>query len=845
MFLEKSAGRIEAAFSRLCFHQPELMAEIQEQIKGCSREVALSLKYLYCTMPCSDMGNYGFPIFYDYASHSVMLWKKYAYVRSLPEELFLNYVLYHRVNEEEIDRCRSLFYGELQKYGREELQAEDDWMTGKSMYDLAVEINFWCAGEVTYQSSDDRTASARTVFECGRGRCGEESVFAVNALRSAGLPARQVYAPKWSHCDDNHAWVEVWTDGEWHFLGACEPYPLLDRGWFNAAASRAMMVHSRWFDFSAPSDELQAGRSGMVTMLNQLDRYTDTVQLDIFVKEENGAPAAGAEVSFLVLNYGELAPIAVLKTDAMGKASIRTGCGGLTVEVLSGNHRAEAQIDTSQERSHTFILRNQERMTDERDTFSQNAVQEHWIPFDQHAPSDQSRPAKKLSPEAQTEFDRKLAAMVIHRLKKTERWENAGETEFLKRREPVPGLRRRMINQLSAKDHLDVTCDVLEEHLLESIPYMNCYPEDIFDRYVMNPRIDDEVLMKWRKAVGESFSAEEKERFRQQPSLIWDAVCGRIKEHPGRERSSVFTTPAAALKLGVAGIRSKQILFVAIARTLGIPARLNQEDQTMEYWKNGSFIPVLPEEKKDARLILTSENRNIVWKYAQNWTIGRMKNGSYETMTLGDVAWEQGKTVLSLIPGKYRILTANRLPNGNVFGNKLEFSLGSGETKEVSLQFREASLEDMISDYSLPDFEVKDETGAGRRASELAEKGKTLFLWLEESREPTEHILNELMERREEFGRFPGRIALMIRSGAALQDPTLMKCLHSLPSLSVYYHDFGEEAELLARSVFTEPERWPLILVAERKERGLTALYGTSGYNVGTGDMVLRIMNAE
>ena len=45
--------------------------------------------------------------------------------------------------------------------------------------------------------------SAKTAF----GRCGEESVFTVAALRTVGLPARQVYAPRWSHSDDNHAWV--------------------------------------------------------------------------------------------------------------------------------------------------------------------------------------------------------------------------------------------------------------------------------------------------------------------------------------------------------------------------------------------------------------------------------------------------------------------------------------------------------------------------------------------------------------------------------------------------------------------------------------------------------------
>ncbi len=70
------------------------------------------------------------------------------------------------------------------------------------------------------------------------GRCGEESTFLVAALRSVGIPARQVYTPRWAHTDDNHAWVEAWADGKWYFLGACEPEPVLNLGWFNAPASR-------------------------------------------------------------------------------------------------------------------------------------------------------------------------------------------------------------------------------------------------------------------------------------------------------------------------------------------------------------------------------------------------------------------------------------------------------------------------------------------------------------------------------------------------------------------------------------------------------------------------------
>ena len=142
-------------------------------------------------------------------------------------------------DREEIAPCRTLFAKEIQSFMEENGNAA--LLGTEDRKKAAIEVNYWCAQEATYHCTDDRTLSAVTVYRRGNGRCGEESVFTVNAMRSVGIPARQVYAPKWSHCDDNHAWVEIWNEGQWYFLGACEPLPILNKGWFTNASSRAMM----------------------------------------------------------------------------------------------------------------------------------------------------------------------------------------------------------------------------------------------------------------------------------------------------------------------------------------------------------------------------------------------------------------------------------------------------------------------------------------------------------------------------------------------------------------------------------------------------------------------------
>ena len=67
------------------------------------------------------------------------------------------------------------------------------------MREAALEINHWCHEKVSYQPSDMRTSAPMSTILSARGRCGEESTFTVAALRTAGIPARQVYTPRWAH----------------------------------------------------------------------------------------------------------------------------------------------------------------------------------------------------------------------------------------------------------------------------------------------------------------------------------------------------------------------------------------------------------------------------------------------------------------------------------------------------------------------------------------------------------------------------------------------------------------------------------------------------------------------
>ena len=827
MFLQNSQKKIEEEFLKLTEKlgaDREPLKTICEKLDGCGRDLGLAMKYLYVTAPYSDLVNYSFEDIQDFAGHGLFLYNTLERVKELPEEMFLNYILDHRVNEEEVLPCRTLFWNELK-----------DRIEGKNAKDAAIEVNYWCAEEATYHSGDDRTLPALTVYRRGYGRCGEESVFLVNALRSVGIPARQVYVPRWSHCDDNHAWVELWCDGKWYFTGACEPLMILNKGWFTNASSRAMMVHSRLFDLFPAEGEDVIGKEGAAVMLNQTARYAKVKTVSVKVLDKIGAPVKGAQVQFQVLNMGEYFPIAKAETDENGTVSLVTGLGSVRVLAFLPGMEGFAQADLDTRALGEISL-----------TLTGEAVEaEDWRAVDVIAPVDTPVNPDMPTPEQKAEGTRRMNEANKIRKEKKENWVNPELTAFLAG-EDEKELRQAMVDVLSEKDHTDCVCNVLEEHLEYGKVYAKEYRDlvlnangyNLYINYVLNPRVEDELLRPYRKEILSFFTDEQKAAFRVNPAEIWNYIQTHIVAYPDNERETVMETPYECLVSGIGTERSQKVLFVAVARTLGIPARLNPDNKVMEYWAMDHFVPVLKQQEGGAVLILKKE-ADAVWNYYQNWTMGRLVGNEYVSLNLTGRSWEGDTLELALILGTYRIITTNRLPNGNQFAWEKTFIIKEGEKLEETLRLREAQLGDMLERISLPEFEVKDSAGNTVTCAELTKGGKKILMWLEESREPTEHILNEMLEHAEKFHKFENSISFMIRTQEAKQDPLLAKVLKIFPNVSVYYDSFEENIELLGRRMYVDPDKLPLILVTNGESVGI---YATSGYNVGTGDMLIRIM---
>lgn len=842
-------------------------AEVAAFIEGLAGDEKVLMEFLYGTMPICDSADYEPQLMHAYVSHALFLRREKAWTRELPEDVFLNYVLYYRVNNEDITDCRKWFYDML-----------NPLIENLSQEEAVKEVNYWCARQASYTASDGRTLGPVGVFYSGSGRCGEESTFLVTAFRSVGIAARQVYTPRWAHCDDNHAWVEAWVDGDWRFLGACEPEEVLNKGWFTNASSRAMMVHTRVFSDYVSQDEGRkeemTERDGAALFFNDTSFYAKTGKLTVQVKDDEGKPVSGAKVSFSLLNAAEYYPVSVLYTDETGRASIHLGLGSVCVQVSGNDCFLESLVQNEGDTFAELIL--------SKEGWEQSLakMKEGWVEIDHTAPRDYPMHPVKMTKE-QREVGRKrkkeagelrlqkLSDYAQAQVQALSDYPNAREyielsfgnapeiCRFLEEHSGEDGI--RLLSVLSKKDYRDISAEVLGEHFsygkqVQEISYETYLKDEknaseLFWQYVANPRVRYEAITPYRSYIMDAFTDEEKEAFRKKPEEIWNWIEDTISCEKSRNYHPVVTSPAGVLRTGQGGHLPKKTLFVAICRTLGIPARLNPLNQEAEYYMDHAFHDVSSPKhtQKLVRLVLKSQESPV---YYADWTIGRLGGGEeqpdgcgFGSLGLFGKEFENGTMTLMLPEGIYRLITSVRLPSGNQMEARrvldtADFAPGADGVPEcvMELYLRQPEISQMLEKLALEDFTLRREDGTEADAKELIQ-GHTMLAFLEEGAEPTEHFLNELREQEEEVAKSGLSLVFVAARQEALQNPTLADTLKRLPA-QVYYDDFTELPEILARRMYTDPEKLPLVLLISP---GLTGRYASSGYNVGSVGLMLRI----
>ena len=834
-----------------------LFAVFNDQMTPEERE---ALTFMYAYMPIGDITDYSGDFYLKNIRSSFQARNEMPWGDSIPEDIFRHFVLPVRINNENLDESRMVFFDELK-----------DRVKGLSLYDAVLEVNHWCHEKVIYTPSDGRTSSPLASVKTAYGRCGEESTFTVAALRSVGIPARQVYTPRWAHTDDNHAWVEAWVNGKWYFFGACEPEPALNLGWFNGPAYRGMLMHTKVFGkYNGPEDVME--RTDGYTEINVIDNYAPSAKAVITVMDANGKPVKDALVEFKIYNYAEFNSVARKKTDADGKCSLSAGKGDMLVWASKDGKFGYSKVSFGKDGEVTIALN---KKPGDVETIALDIVPpvDGSIPAEV-TPEQKEANAKRLLEEdairnkyVATFYTEEKAEALAKELgidpMKTEDFMigsrgNWMEIEKFLRETPAEKRAQAMalLDVVSAKDLRDTPASVFADHL-NNTPAVQ---SEWFNEYIMNPRVANEFLTPYKSFFAANIEPSLAKQAVENPQALVDWVKNNVSINDALNAQRIPIMPMGVWKSRIADKGSRNIFFVAVARSLGIPARIEPVARKIQYFKDNAWVDVdfeaaVQTTAKQGKVIASYQPIKALQdpKYYSHFTIAKvLPNGTLQTlnferggnvdMGLGDTWSGLLKKPLSMDEGNYMLVTGTRMANGSVLAEIEFFNVEADKTTPIQLEMRESKDEiQVIGNFNSENkFKRADN---GEETSLLATTGRGYYIvaLLGSRQEPTNHAMRDIAAVKKELEDWGRGIVLLFpdEKGYKNFDP---KEFGDLPGTITYGLDIDGaiQKEMATAMKLQNANTLPIFLIADTFNR---VVFVSQGYTIGLGEQLMKVIH--
>ena len=840
------------------WNQGDLFKVFGQELTEQQRE---ALTFLYAYMPLGDITDYTGEFFLENIDYTLKAKQEMPWGKLIPEREFRHFVLPIRVNNENLDNSRKVFYEELK-----------DRVKNLSLHDAVLEVNHWCHEKVVYTPSDSRTSSPLASVKTAYGRCGEESTFTVAALRSVGIPARQVYTPRWAHTDDNHAWVEAWVDGKWYFLGACEPEPVLNLGWFNAPAYRGMLMHTKVFGrYNGPEEIMHQNPN--FTEINIIGNYAPCASANVKIVDAEGQAVDGANVEFKVYNYAEFYTVARKQTNAEGKTFLTAGKGDMLVWAskdgkfgygkLSFGKDEELVVTLDKTAGEAYSIKLDIIPPVEGVNMPEVTAEQRAENTRRMAVEDSIRNAYVatfMTDATAREFAKKyqLDEDAVAKILVASRGNYDVITNFLARlrsdKSKEGGI--DMLQRISAKDLRDVSLEVLIDHMQSHVYKENM---DYFRRFVRNPRVANEMLTPYKAFFEKAIPEADKAAFKADWNKLATWVAENIKVDANCNLGGAPISPAGVWNARVADAHSRNIFFVSMARSLGIPSRIDEVTGKVQLISNDAMTDVdfeatEPVENKTGKFMATYKPIKALSdpKYYSHFSISKLTDaGTLQLLNYdeGDVDMGSGATWSNLLKngtaldeGNYLMVTGTRLANGGVLANLEFFPIESGKTTKVDMVMREAQDEvQVIGNFNSESlYKV---LGSDDMKSILNTTGRGYYVVavLGVNQEPTNHALRDIAELAKDFEEWGRSMVLLFPSEEDYakfrpQDfPGLPKTItFGIDKDGAIQNQIAKNMKLSNKTIL------PMFIIGDTFNR---VVFVSQGYTIGLGEQMMKIVH--
>jgi hypothetical protein len=214
-------------------------------------------------------------------------------------------------------------------------------------------------------------------------------------------------------------------------------------------------------------------------------------------------------------------------------------------------------------------------------------------------------------------------------------------------------------------------------------------------------------------------------------------------------------------------------------------------------------------------------------EYYIHFTVEEYKDGFYRTLDYeSDPRVKDFPCELQVIPGHYLVVTGNRVNEGTVLASLDFFDLPVGGKTEVTLSLR--------NDPSpLPVY------GKVDLAAHFASVPKhgIVVAFIEPDKEPTKHLLADLVTKKKELEKWKGTILLVAPSEREMKALTASRS-RELPANCTY--SFQQTFPVTGFKPFLKTAGKSLPAVIYINQKG-EVNFVSEGYRIGTGDELVKL----
>ena len=398
---------------------------------------------------------------------------------------------------------------------------------------------------------------------------------------------------------------------------------------------------------------------------------------------------------------------------------------------------------------------------------------------------------------------------------------------------------KRLLDVISEKDLRDVQLTVLKDHEVAKTD-----TSELYCKYVMNPRVEIEWLSPYRH-----FLAKKMAGIRSPQALIaWCKSNIAIDETHNPQRLRML--PMSVWRERKTDKLGRAIFFVAAARSLGFPARINEINGKLQYNANGAWIDVEFDGKQAEKsvpkgtLLLeykpTKYNDNP--KYYSHFTLSKIENGVAQLLTYPETAtWKDDFSKgTDLEEGTYMLITGTRMASGQVLAETYLFTIKAGKETRLTFTMREDdNAVQVIGSFNAEDIYHDRATNSDKSLLSTAGRGYYMVGIVAPNQEPTNHTLRDISTYKAEFEKW-GRKMIFLFEDADNLSRFNFKEFDNLPSNVVWGTDVDKKIvnEIREQLKLKSPSL-PIFLICDSFNR---VVYVQQGYTINIGEQILKVI---